>query len=297
MTHASARSGRRSRRADRMRRFRMWAGIAMLAMLAGCTSTAIRDEAPSLDIVTLNLWHDREDWPHRQTIIEAELRRLSPDAIVLQEVLQDEGLANQAQALARRLGYHAFFVSVDPVQRTRRYGNAILTREAATLRGFRRLQPHEAYRIAGWVRTTVRGLDVNLYVVHLDFEDRTGATRAKQVADLLDFVDATRGDAPVVIGGDFNITSDAAEMMPLRDRFIDAYTAAHPGEAVNDDAHTTLNPRFNPPARIDRICAGKGMFASPQARRILDAPDADGRWASDHYGVWARLPLAPRQAR
>ena len=267
----------------------------MLAMLAGCTSTALRDETASLDIVTLNLWHDREDWPHRQAIIEAELRRLSPDAIVLQEVLQDDGLPNQAQALALKLGYHAFFVSVDPVNRARRYGNAILTREPATLRGFRRLQPHGAYRIAGWVRTTLHGRDVNLYVVHLDFEDRTGATRARQVEDLLDFVDATRGDAPVVIGGDFNITADAAEMAPLRDRFIDAYAAAHPGETVDDDAHTTLNPRFNPPARIDRIYAQKRMFATPQARRILDVPDAEGRWASDHYGVWARLPFAPRE--
>ena len=85
----------------------------MLAMLAGCASIAtVRDDAPTLDIVTLNLWHDREDWPHRATMIEAELRRLSPDVILLQEVLQDETLPNQAIALAQRLGYHAFFVSV-----------------------------------------------------------------------------------------------------------------------------------------------------------------------------------------
>lgn len=269
--------------------------VALLAMLAGCASTNVRDDAPALEIVTLNLWHDREDWPHRQAIIEAELRRLSPDAIVLQEVLQDEGLPNQAQALARRLGYHAFFVSVDPVDRVRRYGNAILTREAPKHRGFRRLAPRDAYRIAGWVRTTVHGREVNLYVVHLDFEDRTGATRAKQIADLVDFVGATRGDAPVVIGGDFNVTADAPEMTPLREGFIDAYAAAHPGEAVDDVAHSTLNPRFNLPARIDRIYAEKNHFARPQAMRMFDAPDADGRWASDHYGVWARLVFAPNR--
>jgi len=278
-----------------MRRTAGWAFIAMLVMLAGCASTTIRAETPALEIVTLNLWHDREDWPHRQATIEAELRRLSPDAIVLQEVLQDDGLPNQAQALARKLGYHAFFVSVDPVNRARRYGNAILTREPATLRGFRRLQPHDAYRIAGWVRTTVHGRDVNLYVVHLDFEDRSGATRGKQIADLLDYVDATRGDAPVVIAGDFNITADAPELAPMRNRFVDAYAAAHPGEAVDDIAHTTLNPRFNPPARIDRIYVEKGKVETPEPTRILDVPDAEGRWASDHYGVWARLPFAPRE--
>ena len=84
--------------------------VAMLAMLAGCASTSLRGETASLEIVTLNLWHDREDWPRRQATIEAELRRLSPDAIVLQEVLQADGLPNQAQTLARNLGYHAFFV-------------------------------------------------------------------------------------------------------------------------------------------------------------------------------------------
>ena len=275
-----------------MRRMTGWAFIAMLAMLAGCASTPMRAGSPSLDIVTLNLWHDREDWPHRLAMIEAELRRLSPDAILLQEVLQDDGLPNQAMTLAERLRYHAFFVSVDPVDHTRRYGNAILTREPALQQGFRRLQPNDAYRIAGWVRTTVRGHAVNLYVVHLDFEDRSGATRARQTTDLLDFVDATQGDAPAVIGGDFNVTADASELAPLRKRFVDAYAAAHAGEDVEGPAHVTLNPRFNPPARIDRVYGSNESFGTPEARRILDSPDAEGRWASDHYGVWARLPFA-----
>jgi len=292
MNLASARSGHPRRLPGFMRRAVMW---ALLAMLAGCASTTVRGNAPTLDIVTLNLWHDREDWPHRQKLIEAELRRRSPDVIVLQEVLQHEHLPNQATTLAQRLGYHAFFVSVDPVDRARRYGNAILTREPATQHGFRRLQPHNAWRIAGWVRTNVHGRAVNLYVVHLDFEDRSGATRARQVADLLDFVDATRGDAPVVIGGDFNIGADAPEMAPLRERFVDAYASVHRGEAVEGAAHTTLNPRFNPPARIDRIHASTGRFAPLEATRILDTPDADGRWASDHFGVWARLVFVSRK--
>lgn len=294
MSATSARCGRAGRGADPARRAWRWMLLVSMAMLAGCATHAPREATPALEIVTLNLWHDREDWPHRQSMIEAELRRLSPDAIVLQEVLQDDGLPNQARTLAERLGYHAFFVSVDATDRTRRYGNAILTREPATQRGFRRLQPHEAYRIAGWVRATVHGREVNLYVVHLDFEDRSGVTRARQIADLLSFVEATRGDAPVVIAGDFNVVADAPEMAPLRAAFIDAYAAAHAGEPVDALAHATLNPRFNPPARIDRIHVGKGAFATPESTRILAAPDADGRWASDHYGVWARLPFLPR---
>ncbi len=294
MSVASARCGRWLCRAGPARGRGAWASVlAMGLLLAACASPAVRDDAPALDIVTLNLWHDREDWPHRRAMIEAELRRLSPDAIVLQEVLQDAGLPNQAQALADALGYHAFFVSVDATDHARRYGNAILTREPATLRGFRRLRPDDAYRIAGWVRTSAHGRSLNLYVVHLDFEDGSGATRARELADLMAFVEATRGDSPVVIAGDFNTAADTPEMAPLREGFIDAYAAAHAGIAVESDTHATLNARFNPPVRIDRIHVQAGAFGVPEARRILDAPDADGRWASDHYGVWARLPFAP----
>jgi endonuclease/exonuclease/phosphatase family metal-dependent hydrolase len=295
MIATSARCGRRVGRTAIVRAAWTCALVLVMALLfAGCASREVRDDAPALDIVTLNLWHDREDWPHRRAMIEAELRRLSPDAIVLQEVLQDARLPNQAQALADALGYHAYFVSVDATSQARRYGNAILTREPATLRGLRRLRPDDAYRIAGWVRTTAHGRAFNLYVVHLDFEDRSGATRARQIGDLMAFVDATRGDAPAVIAGDFNTTAETPEMAALRDRFVDTYATAHAGGAVEGEAHATLNARFNPPARIDRIYAETGAFGMPEARRILDAPDADGRWASDHFGVWARLPFAPR---
>ena len=77
---------------------------------AGAAGPPVADEAPDsapeFTLVTLNLYHDRDDWPKRRVQIVNTLRALEPDAIVLQEVLQHEGLPNQATWLARELGYH-----------------------------------------------------------------------------------------------------------------------------------------------------------------------------------------------
>lgn len=92
--------------------------LLLVLLLTGCHRDT-RSAAP-VTVVTLNLWHDKQDWPHRQALIVAELQRLSPDVILLQEVLQDAALPNQAATLAERLGYRYRFFSVDPPDRARR---------------------------------------------------------------------------------------------------------------------------------------------------------------------------------
>jgi endonuclease/exonuclease/phosphatase family metal-dependent hydrolase len=277
-----------------------WCGKLLLPVLLLASCQAIHPRAQStevaastavpVDVVTLNLWHDRQDWPRRRSMIVDELRRLDPDVILLQEVLQHAALRNQAQDLAEQLGYHWYFVSVDPPQRERRYGNAILTRGTPLARGFRMLAPRDDYRVAGWVRTDVGGRPVNVYVVHLNVGDN-GAVREQQVRDLLAFVDATRGQAPVLIGGDFNTAAAAPELAPLTGAHVDAYARAHAGSDLDGPQHVTLNPQFNPPARIDLVFAQRDAFTVEVAERILDRPGADGTWASDHYGLHARLDL------
>ena len=125
---------------------------------------------------------------------------------------------------------------------------------------------------------------------HLNFTDASGATRATQVRDLLSLVDATRGDASVLIGGDFNTTADSEELASLRARYFDTYAVAS-GVANSDrPVDVTLNPHFHPQAqRIDHVFAQTGAFRVVQARRILDQPAPGPLWASDHYGVWVRL--------
>ena len=246
-----------------------------------------------VDVVTLNLGHDKQDWPRRQDMIVAELKTLAPDVIVLQEVLQDVALPNQAQALASRLGYQYRFFSADAPGQARRYGNAILVRGVIEQSREVKLAPLDDYRNAGWVRTTVDGRALNIYATHLHYKPDGGGIRARQIADLLALIDATSGDAPSIVGGDFNTRSDTPELSPLRARFIEAYEQAHAGDDANAPAHTTLNTHLgHPPLRIDHVFAQRDAFRVVEAGIILNQADATGAWPSDHYGIRVRLARA-----
>lgn len=280
---------------------RLFASIlapVLLVVLTACaqapargeTATTVSADAPTLDVVTLNLWHDKQDWPRRQDLIVRELAQRQPDVILLQEVLQDPGLANQAQRLAERLGYQYRFFSVDPEGQAHRYGNAILTRHAIGASDVVKLQPLDDYRVAGWVRIEFNGRPLNVYVTHLHYKPEGGAIRARQIADVLAFIDRTGEQAPAIIGGDFNTGDGAPELAALSPRFSSAYRAAHPDQDVDAPAHTTLNPHMGHPAqRIDHVFFQTDAFRVDEARILFERADADGTWASDHFGLFVRL--------
>ncbi len=262
---------------------------ATLALLLLCLipASALAAGDDTLHVVTLNLYHDKADWPKRRVQIVDTLRELKPDAIALQEVLQHDTLANQADWLAEALGYEAHFVSTDPRGDTRRYGNALLTRHPVLVRGEQRLRPLDDSRTAGLLRIDFHGRAVNLYVTHLHWTDQGGAIRQQQVADLMDYLARTSAGEPSLVLGDFNATADAPELARLRKYFVDAYGSLHADTARS----TTLNLEYFAPKRIDHVFIQRDAFAPVSAAIILDEPDARGVWASDHYGLRARVRL------
>lgn len=278
---------------------RWWTGAVVLAAMASSPALAAQaqaDAAPApatLSVVTLNLWHDKADWPARQRQIVAELRRLQPDVIALQEVLQHEGLPNQAQTLAAALGYRAYFVSVDSTAAPRRYGNAILSKRPVLSLDWKALQPADDYRTVAHARIAVGTRTINVYATHLHYKPEGGAIRLQQIDDLLTYVDATAGGAPSLLAGDFNAPEHAPEFAGLRQRFRNAYGTLHPGIADDAREHSTLNLNQYAPLRIDHVWYEPAAFAADAAQILFNAPDADGVWASDHYGVQARLRLLP----
>jgi endonuclease/exonuclease/phosphatase family metal-dependent hydrolase len=252
------------------------------------------DSAAVLDFLTLNIWHDQQDWPARREPMLKGLEALEPDVICLQEVLQKPGLPNQAETLAGELGYTAHFVSWDSAGSPKRYGNAILTRTPVLESGHHLLDPPDDYRVVAWARIAPGGDTLDVYCTHLHHtqEAEGVAMRRTQVLDALEYIDETRGDGPVVFAGDFNAEVDAPELAPVRDRFGDAYGAIHGDSA---DAVTTLNTekghRFT---RIDHVFYRPGAtldLAPRSARVVLDSPTADGVWPSDHFGVLVRFAL------
>ncbi len=269
-------------------------GVLLAVALAALPARAAMPVEQGMSLVTFNLHHDREDWPQRRKVILRELQALQPDAIALQEVIQKPHVRNQAAWLARRLGYDYQFVSTDPPGRLKRYGNALLTRRPVLARGERLLAPLTDYRTVAHLRIDVEGQPVNVYATHLNerSDERGSRIRAEQVADLLTFIATTSGDAPVVIAGDFNALVDASDLSALRQRYGDSYGSVH----VNNELAqiSTLNRHYyDAPSRIDHIFFQQDKLLAREARLLFDQPYAEGRWASDHYGVWTRLQFAP----
>lgn len=272
-----------------------WAPVCALAQ-AGAVVPATAPAsaaAPGMTMVTFNLHHDREDWPARRKVILRELQALRPDAIALQEVIQKPHVRNQAAWLARRLGYDYQFASTDPPGRLKRYGNALLTRRPVLARNEHLLAPLGDYRTVAHLRIDVDGQPVNVYATHLNerADDSGSRIRGEQVADLLRFIAASSASAPVVIAGDFNAMVDAGDLSALRQHYGDSFGSVH----VNDvNAVSTLNRHyFERPSRIDHVFFQQDTLLAREARILFDKPYAEGRWASDHYGVWTRLQFAP----
>lgn len=265
---------------------RLCAGL--LAAIAAAGAHA-RERADTLSVVTLNLWHDKADWPRRQAMIVGALRTLRPDVIALQEVLQDEHLPNQAQTLAAALGYRWVFASVDPPQRPRRYGNALLTRHPILLQEWKALRPLGDYRSVVHLRLALGARRLDVYATHLAYEAGDGRVRREQVDDLLAWRDATSTGAASILVGDFNAPADAPEFAALAARYRDAYDTRHPDAAQDAREHSTLNLAFYAPLRIDHVMFDPARLAVVDARRVLDRADHHGTWASDHYGVRAVL--------
>lgn len=274
---------------------RAWRLLALLGVLGFHTEagTAVPPDVPQGTFVaaTLNLWHDQRDWPARMAVILDALRALEPDVIFLQEVLQKEGLPNQAQALADSLEYEVIFASVDPPGAPKRYGNAILAHHPMVATHEVKLAPLDDYRVAAHVRLAVHGRLLDAYVTHLHHTTEGDSIRARQVLDLLAFMDTTRAPGALLLGGDFNAAPDAPELRPIQERLADTYALLHPGEAT--PPITTLNIAMgHSPRRIDYIFAGPDHLQTVASEIFLDAPTTSGVWASDHFGVWTRFRWA-----
>jgi endonuclease/exonuclease/phosphatase family metal-dependent hydrolase len=260
-------------------------------LLLGLPTTASTAPADTLTVVTLNVWHDSHEWPRRLPVIVDELRRLRPDVLCLQEVLQNPELRNQAETLGDSLGCEVRFASVDPPGAAKRYGNAILTPHRIVAAGARNLEPADDYRAVAHARIAWRGREVDAYSTHLHHTREGGAIRAQQVRHLLAFVDSTRGDGPVVIAGDFNAELGTPEMDLVTRRHVDAFRAVHP-KATRAEA-VTFNARFGvDPGAIDHVFverAGRRRLEPVAAEVLFRTVGPDSVWASDHYGVLARF--------
>lgn len=253
---------------------------AMAALpLAACAHRLPAGAKGGIGVATFNIWHDAGGhWPARRALLAAALREADADVIALQEVLEDskKGLSNQADTLARDLGYpEVHFVAPEPEGSPKRYGNAILTRLPIIEVARRKLAPLSDYRTAIRVRVQTASGPVDVVATHLAWQPEAAAVRAEQLADLLSWL--PRDGVPLVVMGDFNAPQGDPGLAAMGSpRFVSALPQGA--------AETTLNPaRGHAPRVIDHIFADAAAFAVSGARVIGDTP-VDGEYPSDHSG-------------
>lgn len=267
----------------------------LLISLALCALPGARaaDASDTLTVVTLNLWHDQHDWPRRLDLIVAEMRRIRPDVLCLQEVLQHATLRNQAETLGDSLGFHVQFASVDGPERAKRYGNAILTPHRVRAGGSRNLEPVDDYRAVAHVRFDWRGRSIDAYSTHLHHTPEGGAVRATQIRHLLAYVDSTRGRGAVVIAGDFNCELGSPELDLITAGHLDVFHTVHPDARRADAA--TYNPLFGGDiGAIDHIFVdrrGRHRLRPVASEVLFRTVGPDSVWASDHFGVMGKMTV------
>jgi endonuclease/exonuclease/phosphatase family metal-dependent hydrolase len=261
--------------------------------------------------VTLNLWNDRTDVAQRMKVAAAGLKALAPDVIALQEVAAGEKIGNQAEILAHAIDGHVGF---DPIHDQRPgeslIGNAVVSRypirktESISLPS----APDDPRRAMMCMLESPAGL-LPFYSCHLSWEMWNAPRREAQVVALDEFVRSRPGDCPPIICGDFNASPDAAAILFLTGRmslggrgayYRDAWARRHPHEDgytwSDHNPHTVRWIERN--RRLDYIFVGQirddGWGAVLDSRVVLDMPGADGHHASDHFGVYAEIGIAPR---
>jgi len=284
-------------------------------------------ERPILRTISLNLWGEQPPLQRRLELCAAGLHGLEPDVIALQEVRQVEGsVPNTAHTLAAALSMHCVF------QKTVAWGGgdeglAILSRFPIVASGHVPL-PHPMPELADeriflWALIDTGAGPALMGSTHLTYRMTHGIQREDQVLAIDQAArDLIALHKPVVTAlmGDFNAAPDTDEMRFLRGLhtlggrrtfYQDAFLCQ---DADGDLSHRQPGAgatwaRRNPAIhklrflemdrRIDYIYVGQasrdGRGLVQRCRVVLDQPDAEGVFPSDHFAVLAdiqRIPLS-----
>lgn len=201
---------------------------------------------PRLRVATLNIWNRSGPWLERLAGIRAEIRRLSPEVLGLQEVLRqvpvgadpngvwtvtepfpadgDSSASDQATVIAAGTHGHVAYARAADYGNGLCFGNAVLSKHP--------IVEHAAFELPGRESGETRSLLYALvdhprglfpvFVTHLNWKLHHGSVRVRQVqfiADKIKELAPTGGDdltrLPPVLMGDFNASPEADEIRYL----------------------------------------------------------------------------------
>lgn len=245
----------------------------------------------TLRVATLNLWGRRGPWPDRLRLIRAELRRLAPSLVGLQEVMRDD--ACQATEIAADLGYEVVYARATSFDEGT-MGNALLSTLPVLSREVIPLptEPGVETRALLYARVAVPDAgEIPVFVTHLDWQPGHGAQRLAQVRFIAGKVAALAGGRPPVLMGDFNAEPSTGEIRWLTGAgFTDTWVSGGDGSAGETFSPVNAYARRSEVTarRIDYVFTGPGT----EARTSLAFRTPEGEvWPSDHFGLVTDLSL------
>lgn len=245
-------------------------------------------------VVTLNLEQDHKRWELRHPMIEAEIARLKPDIVALNEVsipLQTaRGLKQSASAASGR--------TFNLVQQSRANGLSEIEAEAL-LSPFAILETANLdFRtqdiVALVARLDVGGTPIDVYVSHLYRSVGDDSLRLFQVQKLLSWIDSRNDGGHAIVCGDFNATLDKPSAALMASRFRPTQTAPTAFTPLAGAGGEISHPYW---PRMDRCI--DYIWVSKEVRIVASgtcfdraSPNDPSLWPSDHAGVWADLDFA-----
>ena len=244
-----------------------------------------------MKILTLNTWQKSGPWRERWRVIVEGIRHHQPDVIAFQEVFD----ANWRDTIADRAGYRHRAVPAPATS-----GLVLLSRLpifASEIYALSTRSPFEDYsRYLLWAEIVWQGRALHLFDVHLSWQPRDHLTRMAQVREVSRRLSEKLGAAKLLMG-DLNAPPDSEEIRWLlsESRLVDTFAAMNPLDTgITWDTRNPFTGEQKPAApdrRIDYIFASGDPLVSSlsSCRVVLNEPDTNGIFASDHYGVLAKF--------
>lgn len=273
-----------------------------------------------LRVVTLNVWNTEGESDRRLKAINKELRRLDPDLVAFQEVVQTaevRSLDTLLDGMDLQHTHQADLQRFNPPFADRYGGSAVATRwphqavEALDLR-----LPEAADVPWATLAVTVQLPDIGemLFIgATAAWRLSAEAARERQAVMIADLDARHRRELPTLIAGDFNANPDAASIRFLTGRqslqgrsvlYHDAWSVAGEGPGYtwtvdNPNAAAGAKQIVGQPghrSRFDYVMVGSWdahpkAHARVEAARLAFDRQIDGIWASDHFGLVVDLEV------
>jgi len=258
----------------------------------------MKTKVETLSVLTLNVWNREGPWSQRLALIKSWIKRLQPDLIGLQEVVDTTHL----QELVGGFDYHVDWMGTHS-------GIAIAARWPIHDRQEHWL-PFDGepggLALRGMVHSPHGVIPFTCATTNF-YSTRHGFKREQQAPTLNEFAHGrVTTDFPAILVGDFNTDPESAEIRYLKGlQSLDGGSAywCDAWEHAGDGSKGTTWSRSNdfaawapwPNRRIDYIFVAQPRLdhaGTIETCAIVCNERVDGVWPSDHLGVFAQIKCA-----